>query len=94
MKKTLLVLLLISNGAIAQTQQFYGPQGQLLGTAMTSGNTTYIYNGQGASIGTVMNQAVPLTMPVPIYLPQPYTQVIPIYVPPSLTPIYDSIFGR
>ena len=94
MKKTLLIALLVSTGAIAQTQQFYGTQGQLRGTAMTSGNTTYIYNATGASVGTVMNQVAPLTMPVPMYLPQPYTQATPTYVPPSLTPIYDSVYAK
>lgn len=103
MKKILLTFLLISNGAIAQTtylygaqgqslgtvqrsgntQYFYGPQGQSAGTAMQSGNTTYIYGPQGQSVGTVM---------APAYIPMPYT--MPVYNPSSMTPIYDSIFGR
>jgi len=60
------------------TQYFYGPQGQSLGTAMQSGNTTYVYGPQGQAVGTVMAPAVP------------------VYTPPaqSLTPMYDSIFGR
>ena len=102
MKKTLLTFLLISNGAIAQTtylygaqgqslgtvqrsgntQYFYGPQGQSAGTAMQSGNTTYIYGPQGQSVGTVMAPVVPMV----------YTT--PVYNPSSMTPIYDSIFGR
>ncbi len=101
MKKTLLIALLISNGAIAQTtylygaqgeslgtvqrsgntQYFYGPQGQSAGTAMQSGNTTYVYGPQGQSIGTVMAPVAPLVMPT--YAPMQ-----------SLTPVYDSIFGR
>jgi YD repeat-containing protein len=60
------------------TQYFYSPQGQSQGTAMRSGNTTYIYGPQGQSIGTVMT---PLTTPTTIP-----TQ--------SLTPMYDSIFGK
>lgn len=102
MKKTLLTFLLISNGVIAQTtylygaqgqslgtvmqsgntQYFYGPQGQSVGTAMQSGNTTYVYGPQGQSLGTVMAPVVPMV----------YTT--PIYNPSSMTPIYDSIFGR
>jgi len=64
------------------TQYFYGPQGQSQGTAMRSGNTTYVYGPQGKSVGTVMAPVAPLVMPV--Y--QAPTQ--------SLTPVYDSIFGR
>ena len=64
------------------TQYFYGPQGQSAGTAMRSGNTTYVYGPQGQSVGTVMAPVAPLVMPV--Y--QAPTQ--------SLTPVYDSIFGR
>ena len=61
------------------TQYFYGPQGQSQGTAMRSGNTTYVYGPQGQSLGTVMAPVAP----IPMYAP---TQ--------SLTPVYDSIFGR
>ena len=62
------------------TQYFYGPQGQSLGNAQQSGNTTYVYGPQGQAVGTVMAPMAP----------------IPMYVPPtqSLTPVYDSIFGR
>lgn len=64
------------------TQYFYGPQGQSQGTAMRSGNTTYVYGPQGQSVGTVMAPVAPLVMPS--------------YNAPtqSLTPVYDSIFGR
>jgi len=99
MKKILLTFLLISNGAIAQTtylygaqgqslgtiQQsgntayFYGPQGESRGTAMQSGNTTYVYGPQGQSVGTVMAPVAPMVYTTPM---------------PSLTPIYDSIFGK
>jgi YD repeat-containing protein len=61
------------------TQYFYGPQGQSQGTASQYGNTTYVYGPQGQSLGTVMAPAAP----IPMYAP---TQ--------SLTPVYDSIFGR
>lgn len=61
------------------TQYFYGPQGQSVGTAMQSGNTTYVYGPQGQSVGTVMAPVAPLTMPTP-------TQ--------TLTPMYNSIFGK
>ena len=102
MKKTLLIALLISNSVIAQTtylygnqgqslgtvtqsgntQYFYGPTGESQGTATRSGNTTYVYGNQGQSLGTITSPTVQtpiLTYPAP-------TQ--------SLTPVYDSIFGR
>ena len=63
------------------TQYFYGAQGQSLGNAQQSGNTTYVYGGQGQSIGTVVT---PTYAPAPSYTPNPN----------SMTPIYDSIFGR
>ena len=62
------------------TQYFYGPQGESRGTAMQSGNTTYVYGAQGQSVGTVMAPIAPM----PVYTPNPS----------SMTPIYDSIFGR
>jgi YD repeat-containing protein len=60
------------------TQYFYGPQGQSVGTAMQSGNTTYVYGSQGQPIGTIM------------------APIAPVYQmpPPSMTPMYDSIFGK
>jgi hypothetical protein len=64
------------------TQYFYGPQGQSAGTAMQSGNTTYIYGPQGQSVGTVMAPVSPMV----------YTA--PAYNPSSMTPVYDSIFGK
>lgn len=64
------------------TQYFYGPQGESMGTTQKSGNATYVYGPQGQSVGTVMAPVAPLVMPV--Y--QAPTQ--------SLTPVYDSIFGR
>ena len=63
------------------TQYFYGAQGQSLGNAQQSGNTTYVYDGQGQSVGTVVT---PTYTPAPSYTPTPN----------SMTPIYDSIFGR
>jgi hypothetical protein len=74
-----------SLGTVTQsgnTQYFYGPTGESQGTATRSGNTTYVYGPQGQSVGTVMAPVAPLVMPV--Y--QAPTQ--------SLTPVYDSIFGR
>lgn len=100
MKKILLVALLSSVNVMAQTtyiygnqgqslgtvtqsgntQYFYGPTGESQGTATRSGNTTYVYGNQGQNLGTIMAPIAP----------------IPTYVPPtqSLTPMYDSIFGR
>jgi hypothetical protein len=102
MKKTLLMLLLISNGAIAQTTYLYGPQGQSLGTAFQSGNTTYYYGPQGQGAGTAMQSGNttyyygPQGQPAGTVM-SPNTPVrspAPIYNPSSMTPTYDSIFGR
>ena len=71
-----------SLGTIQQsgnTQYFYGPQGESRGTASQYGNTTYVYGNQGQSLGMVMAPAAPM----PVYAPSQ-----------SLTPIYDSIFGK
>ena len=61
------------------TQYFYGSQGQSAGTASQYGNTTYVYGPQGQSLGTIT---------------APIAPVAPVYNPSSMTPIYDSIFGR
>jgi len=102
MKKTLLVLLLISNSVIAQTAYIYGPQGQNLGTATKSGNTTYFYSAQGQNVGTAMTSGNTtyvygsqgqnigtMTQPTPLL-------VVPSYAPSptSMTPMYDSIFNK
>ena len=91
MKDLILVLISFAVGYFAaitdtqaQTQFFYGPNGQSAGTAIKSGNSTYFYGPQGQSAGTVMNSAVPVYTPIPMYT-QP-TQ--------SLTPMFDSVFGR
>ena len=100
MKKILLIVLLSSANVMAQTtyiygnqgqslgtvqqsgntQYFYGPTGESRGTASQYGNTTYVYGNQGQSLGTVMAPAAPM----PNYAPNPS----------SMTPIYDSIFGK
>jgi YD repeat-containing protein len=64
------------------TTYYYGAQGQSAGTAMQSGNTTYYYGPQGQPAGTVMSPNTPVRSPAPIYNPS------------SMTPTYDSIFGR
>jgi hypothetical protein len=84
--------------AYAQTQYFYGPQGQSAGMAMQSGNTTYFYGPQGQSVGTAMQSGNTTYL----YGPQGQSAgtvmnpVAPIYTPPtqSLTPMYNSIFGK
>jgi hypothetical protein len=82
----------------AQTQYFYGPQGQAAGTAMQSGNTTYFYGSQGQAAGIAIQSGNTTYL----YNPQGQSagtvmnSVAPIYTPPtqSLTPIFDSVFGR
>ena len=54
MKNTLLFLTLLSVNAFAQTQQFYGANGQYQGQAMQSGNTTQFYGANGQYQGQAM----------------------------------------
>jgi hypothetical protein len=70
-----------SLGTVQQSgnaQYFYGPQGQSLGNTQQSGSTTYVFGPQGQNVATVMAPVAPM----------------PVYNPSSMTPIYDSIFGR
>jgi YD repeat-containing protein len=91
------------NDCQAQTQYYYGPQGQSQGTATRSGNTTYYYGPQGQSAGTATQSGNTTyyygpqgqsqgttTAPSYNYNPAP----IPLINQQSLTPQYDSIFGR
>lgn len=91
------------NQAYAQTTYYYGPQGQSAGTAMRSGNTTYYYGPQGQSAGTAMQSGGTTyyygpqgqsqgTAMAPNYNTTPAP--LPLIQPQSLTPTYDSIFGR
>jgi YD repeat-containing protein len=52
MKNIMIIFTLLSANAFAQTQYYYGPQGQAQGTANQSGNTTYYYGPQGQAQGT------------------------------------------
>jgi hypothetical protein len=102
MKKIILMLVLISNGVIAQTTYIYGPQGQNAGTVVKSGNTTYFYGAQGQNVGTATTSGNTtyvygsqgqnigtMTNPTPMFAAPSYAPN-----PTSLTPMYDSIFGR
>ena len=63
MKKTLLIALLISNGAIAQTTYLYGAQGESLGTVQRSGNTQYFTAHRVRVGGLLCSQAIqPMSM--------------------------------
>jgi hypothetical protein len=59
---------------------FYGPTGQYQGQAFRSGNTTSLYGANGQYQGQTFGS----------------TPVVPVYTPPtqSLTPMFDSIFGK
>ncbi len=88
----------------AQTQYFYGSNGQSAGAAIKSGNSTYFYGPNGQSAGTTIQSGnstylygpngqsagTVMNSAVPVYTP------IPMYTPPTqlLTPMFDSVFGR
>jgi hypothetical protein len=61
---------------------FYNPTGQYQGQAFQSGNTTSLYGAMGQYQGQVFGNSAPLVTPVPMFQS------------PSLTPQFDSIFGR
>lgn len=101
MNKILLTaLILISSNAIAQTQYFYGPNGQYQGQAMRSGNTQYFYNANGQYQGQALQSGniTSLYNANGQYQGQTFgnTPAVPVYIPPiqSLTPMFDSVFGR
>jgi len=86
--------------AYAQTQYFYGPNGQYQGQAMRSGNTQYFYGANGQYQGQALQSGniTSLYNANGQYQGQTMgnTPVVPIYTPPtqSLTPMFDSVFGR
>lgn len=102
MKKIIILISAVSNIAIAQTTSVYGPNGQYLGQSFQNGNTTSFYgaagqyqgqafqNGNTTSLygasgqyqGQTFSNAAPAVLPVPLFQQ------------PSLTPQFDSIFGR
>ena len=100
MKQTLLIALLISSNAIAQTQYFYGPNGQYQGQAMQSGNTQYFYGANGQYQGQALQSGNVTSLYNANGQFQGQTMgntfITPVYTPPtqSLTPMFDSIFGR
>jgi glutamate synthase domain-containing protein 3 len=62
------------------TTSFYGPTGQYQGQAFRSGNTTSLYGANGQYQGQTFSN----------------TPAAPVIIAPqqSLTPMFDSIFGR
>lgn len=81
----------------AQTTMYYlNNYGEQVGTARNIGNTTYYYDSYGNQVGTARPIGPPQAenrayQPIPLMV-----QPMPTYTAPtqSLTPIYDSIFGK
>jgi len=101
MNKILLTaLILISSNAIAQTQYFYGPNGQYQGQALQSGTTQFFYGADGQYQGQAFRNGNTTSLygANGQYQGQTFsnTPTVPVYTPPtqSLTPMFDSIFGR
>ena len=101
MNKILLTaLILINSNAIAQTQYFYGPNGQYQGQALQSGTTQFFYGADGQYQGQAFRNGNTTSLygANGQYQGQTFsnTPTVPVYTPPtqSLTPMYDSIFGR
>jgi hypothetical protein len=101
MNKILLTaLILISSNAIAQTQYFYGPNGQYQGQALQSGTTQFFYSANGQYQGQALQSGNNQYFygANGQYQGQTFgsAPTVPVYTPPtqSLTPMFDSIFGR
>jgi hypothetical protein len=82
--------LMIGYGVPAKAQAIYGPQGQYLGTAQTTGSTTQFYgaagqyqgsaqtnNGQTSFYGATGNYQGVVTAPMYQPTPQPSVQNVP-----------------
>jgi hypothetical protein len=87
--------------AYAQTQYFYGPNGQYQGQAMRSGNTQYFYGANGQYQGQALQSGNITSLYNANGQYQGQTMGNTVIVPPttiapqpSLTPMFDSIFGR
>jgi len=84
----------------AQTQYFYGPNGQYQGQATRSGNNQYFYGANGQYQGQAMQSGNNQYFygANGQYQGQTFgsAPTVPVYTPPtqSLTPMYDSIFGK
>lgn len=102
MKKTLLIALLISGSAVAQTNSIYGPNGQYLGQTFQSGNVTSFYGANGQYQGQAFQSGNTTSLygSTGQYQGQVFSNTIPTITPipmtpmPSLTPMFDSVFGR
>jgi hypothetical protein len=98
MKKALILLAFINTGALAQTQYFYGPNGQYQGQAMQSGNNQFFYGANGQYQGQAMQsgnstyfygpqgqsqgQTINQSTPIPMMIAPSYNQ------PTNQTPLF------
>jgi hypothetical protein len=87
--------------AYAQTQYFYGPNGQYQGQALRSGNTQYFYGANGQYQGQALQSGniTSLYNANGQYQGQAFGNTAitpPVLIAPqqSLTPMFDSVFGR
>ena len=84
----------------AQTQYFYGSNGQYQGQALRSGNTQYFYGANGQYQGQALQSGniTSLYNANGQYQGQTFgsAPTTPVFIAPqqSLTPIFDSVFGR
>jgi glutamate synthase domain-containing protein 3 len=85
----------------AQTTAIYGPNGQYVGQTFQNGNTTSFYGPTGQYQGQAFRNgnSTSLYGPTGQYQGQTFsnTPTAPIIIAPptqSLTPMFDSVFGR
>ena len=52
MKTIIAIITLVSTPALAQTSNFYGSNGEYVGTMQGAGNNNFIYNRNGEYVGS------------------------------------------
>ena len=101
MKNILFIALFISGVAQAQSTSIYGPNGQYMGQTFQSGNVTSFYGANGQYQGQALQSGNITSLYNANGQYQGQTMGNTVIVPPtiiapqqSLTPMFDSVFGR
>ena len=52
MRKLVILLTVLSTPAMAETMNYYGDEGQLIGSAQSAGSSAFYYDRDGNNVGT------------------------------------------